>query len=217
MKIHILQLLFHKCWVACQSSARLNNIHAWNLYKHSVSHRETNIKRPSLTSVEEYGWSLTSVICLSMSVLPNASCELPSIDQSKTKHTAFPFRVPQSTLNRTFLSYDLKPPRDLMAFHWWPPPHEASEKRGTTKRRRGKTEGVCVCGAGGDSVGCSVTLEEIRRLSSPLMTAEIVFQWGEGGMPELSSLFFCSFKSFLCQVQVACLSSPGSGPLSLSH
>lgn len=31
-------------------------------------------------------------------------------------------------------------------------------------------------GKEGDSHGCSVTLEEIRRLSSPLMTVEIVFQ-----------------------------------------
>lgn len=35
------------------------------------------------------------------------------------------------------------------------------------KRRRGR---------GDDSSGCSVTLEEIRRLSSPLMMVEIVFQ-----------------------------------------
>lgn len=45
---------FTKCWVACQSSARLNNVHAWNLYKRSVSHKETSI---SPTPVEEYGWT----------------------------------------------------------------------------------------------------------------------------------------------------------------
>lgn len=40
------------------------------------------------------------------------------------------------------------------------------------KREQGEKEE----GKGGDSSGCSVTLEEIRRLSSPLMTVEIVFQ-----------------------------------------
>lgn len=43
-------------------------------------------------------------------------------------------------------------------------------------------------GKGNDSGGCSVTLEEIRRLSSPLMTVEIVFLEG-GEMSEISSLF----------------------------
>lgn len=41
------------------------------------------------------------------------------------------------------------------------------------KREEGGKEGG---GKRGDSSGCSVTLEEIRRLSSPLMTVEIVFQ-----------------------------------------
>lgn len=53
MKMYILQLLFHKCWVAWQSPARLNNVHVWNLRKKTEE------------SVEEYGWTLSKVICLS--------------------------------------------------------------------------------------------------------------------------------------------------------
>lgn len=41
---------------------------------------------------------------------------------------------------------------------------------------------------GGGSGGCSVTLEEIRRLSSPLMTVEIVFQ--QGGKCQSSAVCF---------------------------
>lgn len=42
---------------------------------------------------------------------------------------------------------------------------------------RNRKKGVKVEeGKENDSSGCSVTLEEIRRLSSPLMTVEIVFQ-----------------------------------------
>lgn len=66
---------------------------------------------------------------------------------------------------------------------------------------RSEDEGQGV-GVGGDSSGSSVTLE-IRRLSSPLMMVEIVFQWG-GGNARAQQFVLCSFKSFLCQVQVAC-------------
>lgn len=65
-----------------------------------------------------------------------------------------------------------------------------------TRKEGGKEEGkerrrVCMCvGGGADSVGCSVTLEEIRRLSSPLMTAEIVFQWRGGGKCQSSAVCF---------------------------
>lgn len=41
---------------------------------------------------------------------------------------------------------------------------------------RKREEGEKEEGKGDESGGCSVTLEEIRRLSSPLMTVEIVFQ-----------------------------------------
>lgn len=82
---------------------------------------------------------------------------------------------------------------------------------------RGENEGKEEA-KGDDSGGRSVTLEEIRRLSSPLMTVEIVFlEWG-GGNARAQQFVLCSFESFLCQVQVACLPPPpGSGPLSPSH
>lgn len=65
-----------------------------------------------------------------------------------------------------------------------------------------------------DSSGCSVTLEEIRRLSSPLMTVEIVFQQGE--MPELSSLFCVALRASCVRFRLP-VSLPCSGPLSPSH
>lgn len=57
-----------------------------------------------------------------------------------------------------------------------------------------------------------MTSQEIRRLSSPLMTAEIVFLgvgWG-GQNAKAQQFVLCSFESFLCQVQVACLSHPAA-------
>lgn len=89
-----------------------------------------------------------------------------------------------------------------MAFHWW---GERWERRRKEKRRR----------RGRDSGGCSVTLEEIRRLSSPLMTLEIVFQ--RGGNARAQQFVLCSFKSFLCQVQVASLSLFLSLTLAAAH
>lgn len=51
-------------------------------------------------------------------------------------------------------------------------------------------------GRGGGGGGRPVTLEEIRRLSSPLMTAEIVFlEAGGGEMPELSTLFCVALRA----------------------
>lgn len=100
-------------WNCCFTNVEwhANPLQGWTICTHEIyisglfSHRETNIKRPSPASAEEYGWTLNRVICLSTSGV--ASCELPSIDQRETKHTAFLFRRLQSTLNRTFLSYDL--------------------------------------------------------------------------------------------------------------
>lgn len=96
-----------------------------------------------------------------------------------------------------------------MAFHWWVEPHEQREERdgereggSKEKQRRGGGEGR------------SVTLEEIRRLSSPLMTVEIVFQRGE--MPELSSLFCVALRASCVRFRLP-VSLPGSGPLSPSH
>lgn len=78
------------------------------------------------------------------------------------------------------------------------------------KRKEGEKEGV----KGDDSRGCSVTLEEIRRLSSPLMTVEIVFL--EGEMPELSSLFCVAFRASCVRFRLR-VSLPSSGPLSPRH
>lgn len=97
MKIHILQLLSHKCWVASQSSARLDKLHAWNLYKQSVSHNDTSIMRPSRTSSEEYGWTLNKVISLNtnmwlpVSYLPSirAKQNSPSSQTAPKRNTTF--------------------------------------------------------------------------------------------------------------------------------
>lgn len=78
---------------------------------------------------------------------------------------------------------------------------------------RTRDEGDKEEGKGDDSSGCSVTLE-IRRLSSPLMTVEIVFQWEE--MPELSSLFCVALRASCVRFRLP-VSLPSSGPLSQSH
>lgn len=76
---------------------------------------------------------------------------------------------------------------------------------------RGENEGEEEA-KGDDSDGRSVTLEEIRRLSSPLMTVEIVFLEG-GGDARAQQFVLCSFESFLCQVQVACPPPPRQRPI----
>lgn len=55
-----------------------------------------------------------------------------------------------------------------------------------------------------DGEGGQTTLEEIRRLSSPLMTEEIVFQLGE--MPELSSLFCGALRASCVRFRLPSLS-----------
>lgn len=68
----------------------------------------------------------------------------PSIDPSKTKHTAFPFRLPDKRIQQSiFCPVTSNPPRDLMAFHWWPPPRRATQRDGEKEdgRRKGGGEG----------------------------------------------------------------------------
>lgn len=52
----------------------MHEIHISGLF-HTNKHA---FKRPLLTSVEEYGWTLSKVICLNTSMLPHASCGPPS-------------------------------------------------------------------------------------------------------------------------------------------
>lgn len=171
MKIHIPQLLSHKCWVACQSSARLNNTHAWNLYKQSVSYRETNIKK----SLHQH--LLKNINIKASDLLERQHVAVNYLPSIRAKQNAQPFLPVCHRTHSTghFCPLTSNPPRDLVAFHWWPPLRKATESSEPVRTREevGKGGGK---GEGGDSGGCSVTLEEIRRLSSPLMTVEIVFQ-----------------------------------------
>ena len=107
-KIHIAQLLFHKCWVARQSSAMLNQIHAWNLYKRSVSHKGT---RHQKAPVQKYGRSLNSDLLERRPPLsPWATFHRSG---AKTKHTAFPFRR-EHTQQSIFCPMTSNPPEI-----WW--------------------------------------------------------------------------------------------------
>lgn len=67
-------------------------------------------------------------------------------------------------------------------------------------------------GGKGGGGGGSVTLEKIRRVSSPLMTADIVFLKGGGGGQngKAQQFVLCHWESFPCQVQVARLPHPAA-------
>lgn len=108
-------------------------------------------------------------------VLPSACTLRPSIREHKTHRLSFQ----RTHSTEHFCPMTSNPPRDLMAFHWW-----GGGEEGRRKTWRG--------GGGG-----SVTLEKIRRLSSPLMTTEIVFLgvWGGVKMPKLSSLFCVAVRA----------------------
>lgn len=153
---------------------------------------------------QEHEWTL------SVNTLPDASCELPSIDQRETKHTAVPFRLPRREHStKHFCPMTSNPPE--IWWHFIDGLHLVRQVKieGWWERRKGWE------GKGNDSSGCSVTLEEIRRLSSPLMMVEIVFQLG-GEMPELSSLFCVALRASCVRFRLPVFLS-GSSPLSLRH